>query len=70
MELCVTTSDMNPRKLVPLEVHGRLGNIKIAKKNLSMLEWGEPYIVGKLRKGLSNKLKNTPIEYLVREIRP
>ena len=46
MELWVTTSDVNLKKLILLEVHGRLGNAKIAKK---MSEWDVPYI-GKLIK--------------------
>ena len=41
---------MNLGKLVPLEVHGRLENAKIAKKYFLMLEWGVPYTVGKLKK--------------------
>ena len=62
---------MNFGKLVPLEVHGRVKNAKIAKKYFPMSEWGVPYIVGKLKKKeLSNKLKNMLIGYLVREIRP
>ena len=61
---------MNLGKLVPLEVHGRVGNAKIAKKYFTMLEWGVPYTVGKLKRRAFQKLKNTPIGYLVREIRP
>ena len=64
------TPNVNLGKLVPLEVHGRVRNAKLAKKYFLMLEWGMPYIVGKLKRKLSNKLKNTPIRYLVREIRP
>ena len=41
---------MNLRKLVPLEVHNRVKNAKIAKKYFLMLEWGVPYIVGKLKR--------------------
>ena len=41
-ELWVTTLDVNLGKLVPLKVHGRLGNAKIAKKKFPMLEWGVP----------------------------
>ena len=41
---------MNLGKLVPLEVHGRVGNAKIAKKYFPMLEWDVPYIVGKLKR--------------------
>ena len=33
------TPDVNLGKLVPLEVHGRLENAKIAKKYFPMLEW-------------------------------
>ena len=44
------TSDVNLGKLVPLEVHGRIGNAKIAKKHFSMLEWAVPYIVEKLNR--------------------
>ena len=32
MKLWVTTPDVNLGKLVPLEIHGRLGNAKIVKK--------------------------------------
>ena len=32
------TADVNLGKLVPLEVHGRVGNAKIAKKYFLMLE--------------------------------
>ena len=62
--------EVNLGKLVPLEVHDRVGNAKIAKKYFPMLEWGVPYTAGKLKRRPSNKLKNTPIRYLVREIRP
>ena len=41
---------MNLGKLVPLEVHGRLRNDKIAKKYFPMLEWGRLYTVGKLKR--------------------
>ena len=41
---------MNLGKLVPLEVHGMVINAKIAKKYFPMLEWGVPYIVGKLKR--------------------
>ena len=41
---------MNLGKLVPLEVHGRVGNAKIAKKYFPMLERGVPYIVGKIKR--------------------
>ena len=40
---------MNLGKLVPLEVHGRVRNAKIAKKYFPMSEWGVPYTVGKLK---------------------
>ena len=62
MELWVTTPDVHLGKLVHFEVHGKLGNAKIAKKYFLMSKWGVPYTVG--------KLKNTQIGYLVREIRP
>ena len=42
--------DVNLGKLVPLEVHDRLKNAKIAKKYLLMLEWGVPYTIGKLKR--------------------
>ena len=61
---------MNLGELVPLEVHDMLRNAKIAKKYFPMLEWDMPYIVEKLREELSSKIKNMPIGYLVREIRP
>ena len=38
--------DVNVGKLVPLEVHGKVGNAKIAKKYFPMLEWGVPYPIG------------------------
>ena len=41
---------MNLGKLVPLEVHGRVGNAKIVKKYFTILEWGMPYTIGKLKK--------------------
>ena len=41
---------MNLGKLVPLEVHGRVGNAKIARKYFPMLDWGVPYAVGKLKR--------------------
>ena len=61
---------MNLGKLVPLEVHDRVGYAKIAKKYFPMSEWGVPYTVGKLNRRLFNELNNTPIQYLLREIRP
>ena len=39
-----------PIMLVPLEVHGRVGNAKIAKKYFPMLEWHVLYTVGKLKR--------------------
>ena len=50
MELWVTTQDVNLGKLIPLEVHNRLENAKIAKKYSLMLEWNVHYIVGKLKR--------------------
>ena len=41
---------MNLGKLVPLEVHDRVGNAKIAKIYFLMSEWGVPYTVGKLKR--------------------
>ena len=41
---------MNLGKLVPLEVHGRVENAKIAKKYFPMLEWGVPSTVRKLKR--------------------
>ena len=41
---------MNLGKLVPLKVHDRLKNAKIAKKYFPMLERGVPYTVGKLKR--------------------
>ena len=49
MELWVTTPNLNLGKLVPLEVHGKVEIVKIAKKYFLMLEWGVPYTVGKLK---------------------
>ena len=46
----MTTPDVNLGKLVPLEVHSRDGNAKIAKKYFTMLKRGVPYIVGKLKR--------------------
>ena len=48
MEFLVTTPDVNLGKLVPLEVHGRVRNVKIAKKYSPMLEWGVHSAIGKL----------------------
>ena len=44
------TPDVNLGKLVPLEVHGRVGNVKIAK-------WGVPYTVGKLKRRAFQRAK-------------
>ena len=41
---------MNLGKLVPLEVHGRVKNAKIAKKYFPIVEWGVPYTVGKVKR--------------------
>ena len=49
--------DVNLGKLVPLEVHGRVGNAKIAKKHFLLSKWGVPYTIGKLKKGLSQQAK-------------
>ena len=61
---------MNLRKLVPLKVHGRVENAKIEKRYSLMSEWGVPYTVGKLKRRAFHKLRNTPLRYMVREIRP
>ena len=42
--------DVNLGKLVPLKVHGRVGNAKIVRKYFLMLELGVPYTVGKLKR--------------------
>ena len=42
--------NVNLGMLVPLEVHDRVGNTKIAKTYFSMLERGVPYTVGKLKR--------------------
>ena len=42
--------DVHLGKLVPLEVHSRVGNAKIASKYFLMLEWGVPYTIGKLKR--------------------
>ena len=39
MEFWVTMLVVNLEKLVPLEVHDRLGNTKIAKKYFPMSKW-------------------------------
>ena len=41
---------MHLRKLVPLEVHDRLKNAKIATKYFLKLECGVPYTIGKVKK--------------------
>ena len=41
---------MNLGKLVPLEVHGKVRNAKLAKKYFPMAEWGVPYTIGKLKR--------------------
>ena len=48
---------MNLGKLVPLEVHDRVGNAKIEKKYFPMLEWGVPYTVGKLKRSAFQQAK-------------
>ena len=50
MELWVTMPNVNLGKLVPLEVQGRLGNIKLENKYFSMLDWGVLYTVKKLKR--------------------
>ena len=35
--------DVNLRKLVPLEVHDKLGNVKITRKYILKLRWSVPY---------------------------
>ena len=42
--------DVNLGKLVPLEVHGKVRNVKIAKKYFLMSKWGVLYIVGKIKR--------------------
>ena len=41
---------MNLGKLVPLKVHGRVGNAKIVKKYFPMLEFGVLYTIEKLKR--------------------
>ena len=48
---------MNLGKLVPLEVHGRVRNARIAKKYFPMSDWGVPYTVGKLKRGAFQQAK-------------
>ena len=57
MELWITTPDVNLEKLVSLEVHSKLKNIKIAKKYFSILEWGMPYTIGKLKRRVFQQAK-------------
>ena len=54
------TPDVNLGELVPLEVHDRLGNAKIAKKYFPMSEWGVPYIFGKLKRRAFQQPNWTP----------
>ena len=48
---------MNLGKLVPLEVHARVGNAKIAKKYFLMSKWGVPYTIEKLKRGAFDQAK-------------
>ena len=48
---------MNLGKLVPLDVHGKVGNAKIAKRYFPMSEWSMPYTVGKLKRRAFQKAK-------------
>ena len=48
---------MNLGKLVPLELHDRVGNAKIARKYFLMSEWGVPYTVGKLKRRAFHRAK-------------
>ena len=41
---------MNLGKLVPLEVHGRVKNAKIAKIYFPISKWSVPFIVGKIKR--------------------
>ena len=41
---------MNLGKLVPLEVHDKVGNAKIEKEYFPMLEWDVPYTIGKIKR--------------------
>ena len=61
MELWVAMSDVNLGKLVPLEVQGKLGNAKIAKKCFSMSEWGVPYTIGNLKRRAFQQAKHHSI---------
>ena len=60
MELWVTTPDVNLGKLVPLEVHDRLGNAKKIKIHFPMLEWYMPNTVGKLKRRAFQQAKEHP----------
>ena len=53
--------DVNLRVLIPLEVHGRLGNVELAKKYSLMLEWGVPYVFGKIDKRAFQQAKEHSI---------
>ena len=44
------TPDVNLGKLVPLQVHGKVKNAKIAKKYFPRSKWGVPYTVGNLKR--------------------
>ena len=55
---------MNLGKLVPLEVHGRVKNAKIAKKYFPMLEWGVPYTVRKLKRSCFQQAKENADQIL------
>ena len=57
MELWATTPDVNLGKLVPLEVHDKLENVKITKKYFLMSEWGMSYTLGKLKRMAFQKAK-------------
>ena len=61
---------MNLGKLVPLEVHGRVGNAKIAQKYFPMSEWSVPYTVGKLKKRPFQQAKEHTDQIPGWEIRP
>ena len=51
------TPDVNLGKLVPLEVHDRVRNAKIANKYFLMSEWGVPNTVGKLKRRAFQRAK-------------
>ena len=48
---------MNLGKLVPLEVHDRVRNAKIAKKYFLMSEWGVTYTAGKVKRRAFQQVK-------------